>query len=78
MIWIVLVRAMVLDVVLIVHVLGSSFCMATGLDSVVLVHSLGLGELVDLTTNEPGEKLLCELVRDWLACKRLVYGISSS
>jgi len=72
LIWIILVRALVLNVVLVVHVLGGSLCMATRLDSVVLVHSFGLGELVDLTTHETGEKLLGELVRDWLAFLALV------
>ncbi len=71
---VVLVCALVLNVVLVVHVLGGLFGVATSFDSIVLVHSLGLSELVNLTTDETSKELLRELVRDWLSCKSSVRG----
>ena len=42
--------------------------MSLGLDSVVLIHTLGLSKSVDFGTNEAGEHLLGESVVDSLAC----------
>jgi hypothetical protein len=68
---IILVCTLALDVVLVVHVLAGLFGVTTSLDLVVLIHSLGLSEFVDLATYEASEKFLGELVRDGLACKLL-------
>ena len=68
---VVLVCALVPDVVLVVHILGGFFGMAASFNSIVLVHSLGLSELVNFATNETSKELLGELVRD-----RLAYGWS--
>jgi hypothetical protein len=73
---IVLVCTLVLDIVLVIHILGGLLCMTTSLDGVVLIHSLGLGQLVDLASHEANEKLLGELVRDGLACTVLGFEIT--
>lgn len=65
---VVLICTLILNVVLVVHIFGSLFGMTTSLYGVVLIHALGLGKLIDLTTNEASEKFLGELVRDGLAC----------
>lgn len=64
---IVLVCTLAMDVVLIVHMLRRLFSMAAGFDRVVLVHSLGLRKLVDLTANKASEEFLGERVRDGFA-----------
>ena len=71
--WIILVRVIVvgtlaIDVVLVVHVLGILLGLAVGLLSVPLVHTLGLGELVDFTTDNASQEFLGESVGDGLAC----------
>lgn len=64
---VVLVGTLSLNVVLIIHVLCTLFGMSSGLDRVVLVHSLGLDELVDLSTDEASEEFLGELVGNGFA-----------
>ena len=54
-------------VVIIVHSLGLLLAMSAGLDLVILVHTLGLGELVDFTSNEAGEEFFGKSVVDGLA-----------
>ena len=58
----------VLAVVLVVELLGILAGLALGLLAVDEVGALGLGKTVDLTASETGEELLCEAVRDGLAC----------
>ena len=58
----------VLAIVLVVELLGVLAGLALGLLAVDEVGTLGLGKAVDLTTGETGEELLCEAVRDGLAC----------
>ena len=71
---IVLVCTLVSNIVLIIHVLGGLFGMTASFDLIILIHSLGLSKLVDLTANKAGEKLLGELVRDGLAWMLLARG----
>lgn len=71
---VVLICTLVLNVVLVVHVFRDLFGMATSLYSVVLIHPLGLGKLVDLAAHEASENFLGELVRDGLACAALGLG----
>lgn len=68
MVGVVLACTLILDIMLVVHILGDLLSMATSLDSVVLIHSLGLSKLVDLTTHKASEEFLGELVRDRFAC----------
>jgi hypothetical protein len=65
---IILVCTLLLDIVLVIHVLRGLLSVTASLDRVVLVHSLGLSQLVDFAANEASEKFLGELVRDGLAC----------
>jgi hypothetical protein len=51
-------------VVVVVQSRGVLLGVTLGLDPVVLVHALGLGQTVDFTPDEAGEELLGELVRD--------------
>ena len=67
---VVLIGTMILDIVLVVHLGGVLPGLVLGTLTVVGVHALGLGELVDFTTDEAGKKLLGKLVRDWLAWTR--------
>lgn len=55
-------------VVLVVHTLHVLLGMALGLDSVVFVHALGFGELVDFGADEADKGLFGERVGDWLSC----------
>jgi hypothetical protein len=71
---IILIGTLVLDVVLIVQMLGVLLGVVLGLLTVDEVQSLGLGELVDLSTGDTDKELLGELVRNWLACKVSVFG----
>lgn len=64
LVWVVLV---ILSVVLVVHLLCVLLGLVLGSLTVDEVLALGLGETVDLCTGETGEKLLGELVGDWLA-----------
>jgi hypothetical protein len=68
---VVLICTLVPNVMLVVHVFAVLFGMALSLYSVILIHSLGLGKLVDLAAHEASEKFLGELVRDGLACTAL-------
>ena len=68
-----MVCALVLNVVLVVHVLRGLFGVATSFECVIFIHSLGLGELVDLATDETGEQLFGELVRNWFSYEQSVY-----
>jgi hypothetical protein len=70
---IVLIGTVSLDVVLVVHVLNVLPGVVLGLLTVDKVHSLGLGELVNLSTGEADEELLGELVGDWLSCTFVQY-----
>ena len=54
-------------VVVIVHVFGILLGVLVGADLVDLIHTLGLGELVDLSTDEANKGLLGESVLDRLA-----------
>ena len=54
-------------IVLIIHVLSMLSSTLLCLIRVILVHALGLGELVNLTSNEASEKLLGELMGDCLS-----------
>ena len=54
-------------VLLIIHVLNVVTCLALGLFTVDPVGTLGLGELIDLSTCETDEELLGELVGNGLA-----------
>lgn len=56
-------------VVLVVKLLRTALGLVLGLLAVVEVLAVGLGESIDLSTSEAGEKFLSELVGDWLACK---------
>ena len=62
------VEVVVVAVVLVVELLGILAGLALGLLAVDVVGTLGLGKTVDLTASETGEELLCEAVRDGLAC----------
>jgi hypothetical protein len=53
--------------VIVVHVLGALLSVLVSLVAVVLVHALGLGQLVDFTADEASEKFLCKGVGDGLA-----------
>lgn len=64
--WVVLVFTSVVGVVQLLCVLLGG---VLGLLLVDEVHTLGLGELVNLTTGNTGEELLGESVGDWLACE---------
>jgi hypothetical protein len=55
------------DIVLIIHVLYVFSGVVLGLLSVNVIESPGLDELVNLCASESNEKLLGELVGDWLA-----------
>lgn len=66
---IILISTLPLDIVLIVHALNVALGVVLGLLTVDKVHSLGLGELVDLSTGDTDEELLGELVGDWLSWK---------
>lgn len=65
---VVLLGAVALDVVVVIHGLGVLLGVVMGLDLVGLVQALGLGELVNLSTDETGDRLLRECVLDRLAC----------
>ena len=54
-------------VVVIVHVFGILLGVLVGADLVDLIHTLGLGELVDFSTDEANKGLLSESVLDRLA-----------
>jgi hypothetical protein len=54
-------------VTLLVHVVGVLLGVVLGLLTVNPVHTLGLGELVDLTSDQAGDELLGERVVDFLA-----------
>jgi hypothetical protein len=56
------------DVVVVVHFVGVLLGVLFGPDLVDLVHALGLGELVNLGTDEAGDGLLGKGVADGLAC----------
>lgn len=55
------------SVTLLVHVLGVLLGVVLGLLAVNPVHTLGLGELVDLAADEASDELLGESVADGLA-----------
>lgn len=57
-------------VVLVIQTLHILLGMTLGLDSVVLVHALGLDELVDFGADEADESLFGEGVGDGLSCLR--------
>lgn len=65
---IILIGTLVLDVVLIIHILDILLGVVLGFLAINEVHSLRLGELVDLSTCETDEELLGELVGNGLAC----------
>lgn len=69
---VVLVSTVVANVVLVVHMFGVLLCVVVSLDLIGLVHTLGLGELVDLSTGETGQEFLGGTVADGLACFQLV------
>jgi hypothetical protein len=64
-------------VTLLVHVMGVLLGVALGLLAVHPVHTLGLGELVDLTADEADEELLGESVVDFLACWNQLEGCTA-
>lgn len=66
---VVLVGVLALFVVLLVHVASVVLGLLVGPDLVVLVHAVGLGELVDFATNEASKELLCEGMVNSLACR---------
>lgn len=66
--WVILI--VVAAIVLVVQLLALLLRLVLRPLAVVLVHALGLGELVDLGTSKASEELLCKLVADWLACDR--------
>lgn len=55
-------------VVLVVKLLRIVLGLLVSTDFVVLVHAVGLSQLVNLSTDEPSEELLGELVVNNLAC----------
>lgn len=65
---VVLVGSVVAHVVVVVHVLCVLLCVMVSLDLVGLVETLGLGQLVDLSTGETSEDGLGGTVADGLAC----------
>lgn len=69
---VVLVSTLVANVVLVVHMFGVLLCVVVSLDPIGLVQTLGLGELVDLSTGETGQEFLGSTVADGLACFQLV------
>jgi hypothetical protein len=64
---IVLLRSLPLDVMLIVQLLRILLSVPVRLNTLVLIHALGLGQLVDLAADEAGEELLSESVGDRFA-----------
>ena len=64
---VVILSALVAHVVLIIHLVSTCLGMTLSLDLVPFVHATCFSELVDLTTDEAGEKLLGELVIDLFA-----------
>jgi hypothetical protein len=55
------------SIVLVIEILHILVGVTLGLDSVVLVESLGFSELVDFGTDEADESLFGEGVGDWLS-----------
>lgn len=64
---VVILSALLAHVVLIIHLVSTCLSMTLSFDLVPFVHATGFSELVHLTTDEAGEKLLGELVVDLLA-----------
>ena len=58
----------ILSILLIIELLRLPLRLVLCLLTVDIVHALGLGELVDLRASKAREKLLGELMTDWLAC----------
>lgn len=69
---VILVSTLSTDVVLLVEVLGVLLGVVLSLLAVDEVETLGLSQLVDLSTSEPDEELLGELMADGLALLPLV------
>ena len=70
---VVLVRALALDIVLVVHILRRLLCLMLSPFAIIGVHALGLGEFVDFSTDKAGKELLGEGMRDGLACVAFRY-----
>ncbi len=64
---IILISTLSINIVLIIHVLNIFLGVVLSLLTVDEIHSLGLGEFVDLRTGNTDEELLGELVRNWLS-----------
>lgn len=67
LVWVILISTLLVDVVIIVHLSGLLLSMSLGLNSVVLVPSLSLSKLVNLSTGKASEKFLGERVVDDLS-----------
>lgn len=67
LVWVILISTLLVDVVVIVHLSGLLLSMSLGLNSVVLVPSLSLSKLVNLSTGKASEKFLGERVVDDLS-----------
>ena len=67
LIGVVLIGVLVLLVVLFIHATSTLLGFFMGPDLIVLVHAMGLGELVDLSTDESSEEFLSKGVVDCLA-----------
>ena len=63
-------------VVLVIHILNVLLGVVLGLLTVDEVHALGLDQLINLSTGKTNEHLLGELMRDWLACRTLEFGVA--
>ena len=64
-----MVGTLVLDVVFVVHVASAVRSVLASLVSVVLVHAVGFGKLVDFSADEASQELFSELVVDSFACE---------
>ncbi len=64
---VILIGTLSLDVVLVVHVLDLLLGVVLGLLAIDEVHTLGLGQLVNLSTSKTNKQFLGELMRDRLS-----------
>lgn len=70
--------AVAANVMVIIHLVTVLLGVLASAQLVGLIHSLGLGQLVDLGANKAGKNLLGEGVADRLACSELVRECASN
>ena|SRR5947209_5533405 len=68
---VVLVRALVIDIMLVIHLFGTLFRVLVSLVSIPGVFTLGLSQLVDFPSNKSSEELFCKCMRHRFAWKRV-------